>query len=167
MSQNSSLRSERMVFYAKDVERLESELDGFLELSGGRCGLLVDREGHLVTRRGEPFDASADTISALVAGSFAATREMARLLGEDEFTVLFHQGQRDSIHVQLVGERTLLAIVFDERTNLGMVRFYAQETSRRLAKIFEEIATRAPDENDESLSEDFHKDAARALDDLF
>ena len=54
-----------------------------------------------------------DTISALVAGSFAATKEMARLLGEDEFTAMFHQGERDNIQLSLVGDRTLLTILFD------------------------------------------------------
>ncbi len=166
MSHNAKLRTDRLVFYENDVDRLETELDGFLELSGARCTMLVDREGHLVSRRGEPTQASQEAIAALVAGSFAATQEMARLLGEEEFTSLFHQGLHDSIQVQLIGNRTLLAVVFDERTNLGMVRFYAQETAQRLEQIFEEILAR-PQEEGGGLSESFSSDAARALDELF
>ena len=134
---DQKLRADRLAFYEKDVERLDGELDAFLELSGARCALLIDREGHLVTRRGESLNSSLESISALIAGSFAATKEMARLLGEDEFTIMFHQGVRDSIQLQLVGERTLLAVLFDERTNLGLVRFYAQETGRRIADVLE------------------------------
>jgi predicted regulator of Ras-like GTPase activity (Roadblock/LC7/MglB family) len=167
MTSDQDLRTNRLVFYEQDVERLEGELDAFLEMSNAKCVMLIDKEGHLVTRRGEPLSSHLDSISALIAGSFAATKEMARLLGEDEFTILFHQGLRDSIQLQLVGNRTLLAILFDDRTNLGLVRFYAQETARTLGVIFGEILQRPAAEADPGLSQDFSADAAAALDDLF
>jgi predicted regulator of Ras-like GTPase activity (Roadblock/LC7/MglB family) len=164
MTSDQKLRHDRMVFYARDVERIEGELDGFLELSGARSALLIDRDGHLVTRRGETIQGSLESISALVAGSFAATREMARQLGEEEFATLFHQGQRDSIQVSLAGDRALFATVFDERTNLGQVRFYAQETTRRLQEILDDIGQREADGTEEGLSADFGSSAAAALD---
>jgi predicted regulator of Ras-like GTPase activity (Roadblock/LC7/MglB family) len=167
MIRDAKLRDDRLVFYANDVERLEGELDGFLELSNARSAFLIDRDGHLVTRRGEPMAQSLESIAALIAGSFAATREMARQLGENEFTVLFHQGARDSIQLQLVGDRTLLAIVFDQRTNLGLVRFYAKEAARRLETVFAEIAARPASKQQPLLSDKFSQDAAAALDKLF
>ena len=166
MARDQELRANRLVFYERDVERLDGELDGFLEMSNAKCALLIDKEGHLVTRRGEPLGASLESISALIAGSFAATREMARLLGENEFTVLHHQGRRDSIQLQLIGDRTLLAVLFDDRTNLGLVRFYAQETSRQLASVLQEMSER-PAEQAPRLSAQFSSDAAAALDNLF
>lgn len=166
MGANENLRSNRMAFYEGDIDRINGELDGFLELSGARATLLIDREGHLVTRRGESIQSSAETISALVAGSFAATREMARLLGEDEFATMFHQGQRDNIQISMVGERSLLAIVFDDRTNLGLVRFYAQECTRRLRDVMNEVIHRSH-EGGPTLADDFSSSAAAALDELF
>ncbi len=163
---DEKLRADRLVFYAQDVERLDGELDAFLELCGARCALLIDKEGHLVTRRGESVGSSVESISALIAGSFAATKEMARQLGEDEFSILFHQGARDSIQLQLVGDRTLLAVLFDQRTNLGLVRFYSQEASRQLAAIFADMAAR-PVQEDSGLSKNFQQDASDALDKLF
>jgi predicted regulator of Ras-like GTPase activity (Roadblock/LC7/MglB family) len=158
-----------MVFYSADVKRFDSELDGFLELSGARSALLIDREGHLVTRRGESVQSSLESISALIAGSFAATREMARLLGEPHFTTLFHQGQRDSIQVALVGETALFATVFDGRTNLGLVRYYATETAQRLGGILEEMKSRSgvAGSGADQLSSDFSQSASAALDKLF
>ena len=163
---DQKLRSERLVFYEKDVQRIDEEIDGLLELSGSRCAFLIDKDGHLVTRRGDAVQSSLESIAALVAGSFAATREMARLLGQDEFTTLFHQGERESIQINLVGERALLAMVFDQRTNLGMVRYYAVESVRRLTEILNEIDQReaAPASG---LSSDFSSSAAAALDKLF
>jgi hypothetical protein len=61
------------------------------------------------------------------------------------FTVLHHQGRRDSIQLQLIGDRTLLAVLFDERTNLGLVRFYAQETARQLTTVLAELSERPPE----------------------
>ena len=166
MGRDENLRAERLVFYERDIDRLEGELDSFLELAGARCAMLIDKDGHMVTRRGEPLRAQAESVSALIAGSFAATREMARLLGEEEFSSLFHQGARDNIQLQLVGDRTLLAVLFDDRTNLGLVRFYAQETTRRLYDVLIEIAARPASEEDERLSEDFSQDATAALDEI-
>ena len=116
MSQNDRLRHDRLTFYKDDVDRIDKLLAEFLRLSGAKCALLIDKEGHLVTKRGELRTIDIDTISALVAGSFAATKEMARLLGEEEFTAMFHQGERDNIQLSLVGDRTLLTILFDDRT---------------------------------------------------
>ena len=164
MSRDENLRQQRLIFYENDVQRMNAEIDTFLELSKARCALLVDRDGHLVTRRGEPVRTSEESISALIAGSFAATMEMARLLGENEFSILFHQGQRDSIQLQLIGERTLMAVLFDGRTNLGMVRFYAQETGTRIMQVLEEIAGENRTAN---LDEDFGSSAEDALDKLF
>lgn len=166
MTRDQQLRQNRLVFYERDVDRLEGELDGFLEMSNAKCAFLIDKEGHMVTRRGEPLGTSTDSLAALIAGSFAATREMARLLGENEFSSLYHQGQRDGIQLQLIGDRTLLAVLFDDRTNLGLVRFYVQETSRALAVVLREIAER-PEQEGSGLSQDFSRDAAAALDNLF
>lgn len=165
---DNQLRQDRLVFYEQDVGRFDGELDGFLEFAGARCAILIDREGHLVTRRGDASGNSMDSLSALIAGSFAATREIARLLGEEAFNTLSHQGAHQSIQISMVGERTLLAVVWDERSNLGLVRFYAQETTKRLERIFEDIAQRPADDNpDVSLDDGYSDQATAVLDDLF
>jgi predicted regulator of Ras-like GTPase activity (Roadblock/LC7/MglB family) len=165
---DAKLRQDRLTFYTEDVGRLDGELDGFLQLSGARCALLIDKEGHLVTRRGETVPSSLESVCALVAGSFAATRELARLLGEEQFSTLFHQGQRDSIQVSLVGDRALFAMVFDQRTNLGLVRYYAVETTRKLQRILDAIAASPqPINPSEGLASNFGQSAAAALDKLF
>lgn len=165
---DQKLRTDRMVFYARDIERLDAELDELLELSRARSAMLIDREGHLVTRRGESVVTSIESFSALVAGCFAATHEMARLLGEDDFSTLFHQGDRTSIQVSQIGTRTLLGVVWDERTNLGLVRFYSQETTNRLGQIFQELAKReGPPAGEAGLASNYSHAATSALDKLF
>ena len=165
ISQNERLRQDRLTFYKEDVDQIDKLLAEFLRLSGAKCALLIDKEGHLVTKRGELRTIDIDTISALVAGSFAATKEMARLLGEDEFTAMFHQGERDNIQLSLVGDRTLLTILFDDRTTVGMVRLYAGETAKKLADIYREATEREGD--DAGLGEEYGTDAKKTLDKLF
>jgi len=165
MSQNDRLRHDRLTFYKDDVDKIDKLLSEFLRLSGAKCALLIDKEGHLVTKRGEMRTIDIDTISALVAGSFAATKEMARLLGEDEFTAMFHQGERDNIQLSLVGDRTLLTILFDDRTTVGMVRLYASETAKKLADVYREALARG--DEDPGLGEAYGADAKKSLDKLF
>ncbi|MCI0340241.1 MAG: roadblock/LC7 domain-containing protein [Planctomycetales bacterium] len=169
MRDEQKLREQRLVFYRDDMEKIGRHLTEFLKLAGAKCAILVDKEGHMVDKRGESGDFDLDTISALVAGSFAATKEMARILGEEQFTVLFHQGQKESIQLTLVGDRTLLTVIFDESTTLGVVRLYADEVSKKLAVLFEKIKVRgasgAPPE--EGISQEFGGAAKTRLDELF
>ncbi len=167
MSRNEKLRYDRLQFYREDIEAIDKILGEFLRLSGAKCALLVDKDGHMVTKRGEVRTIDMDTISALVAGSFAATKEMARLLGEQEFTALFHQGERDNIQLSLVGDRTLLTILFDDRTTVGMVRLYAGETSKKLATLYEECMDKMHERGAPDLGEGYGDSAKASLDNLF
>ena len=162
---DESLRSTRLVFYKEDIEVIGKSLNAFLKNSNAQCALLVDKDGHLVTKEGEARTYDMDTISALVAGSFAATKQMAKLLGEEEFALMFHQGKKDNIQLSLVGDRTILAVIFDERTTLGMVRLYSSQVSAKLAQVFKDISVRKTE--GEQISQAFGQAARGKLDDIF
>jgi predicted regulator of Ras-like GTPase activity (Roadblock/LC7/MglB family) len=165
MGKDEDLRTARLVFYQQDMQRIQEVLDEFMRLSGAKCSLLIDKEGHLIARRGTTESIDSETISALAAGSFAATREMAKLLGEEEFSVLFHQGRRDSVQLVLVGERMLLAIVFDDKTTIGMIRLYGREAAEQLTAVTAEAAKRKSEGAE--VSEEDVASAKKKLDDLF
>ena len=162
---NKQLREGRLIFYQDLVRDANRLLREFLKLSNAKCAMLVDKEGHMVTRQGVTRDLDMDTISALVAGSFAATKQMAKLLGEEEFSIMFHQGKKDNIQLSLVGERTILAVIFDDKTTLGMVRLYASQVSSKLGELFSEIADRKSE--GEKISQEFGQAAKGKLDDIF
>ena len=141
----------RLVFYREDIERISRILMDFLKNSNSRCILLVDKDGHLITREGEAFSPDMDSMSALVAGSFDAMKKTAKSLGEDEFSILFPHEGKANIQLSLIGERTVFAVIFDEKTTLGKVRIYANLVSKKLTKIFDAIANRGlegPDPTD-------------------
>ena len=166
ITDSDNIREKRLVFYKDDIDRINEVLKEFLQLSDSKCNMLIDKEGHMVTKAGSTDDFDMQAVAALVAGSYAATREMARLLGEDEFSVLFHQGRRDNIQLTLVSDRTILATVFDERTTIGMVRLYAKEASEKLKEVFEDIAERK-DDGSGALGEDYSASVKDQLESFF
>jgi predicted regulator of Ras-like GTPase activity (Roadblock/LC7/MglB family) len=166
------LRDTALVFYKDDVEAIESILDAFLRQSEAKVALLVDQDGHMVTARGQTNGTDLDTISALVAGSFAATRALAHQFGEKEFTALFHQGKSGNIQLSLVGERALLTALFDDHTPIGRVRLYQAEAAKVLTSIFQRKQAAARAAPARAASEPiggqaFSDGSASALDGMF
>ncbi len=86
-------------FTEDDFQAITGSLQRFLYESNARCALLVDRAGQLVATVGEPpaFDPTA--FASLTAADFSANDQLARLIGESDFTTLFHQGERESMYL--------------------------------------------------------------------
>ena len=166
MNDSQRLKDNRMVFYQDDIDGMVKILKELNSMSGAKCSLLIDKEGHMVAREGAVRSFDTDSLSALVAGSFAATREMARMVGEDEFSVMFHQGQRDNLQLTLIDDRTILTVIFDDQTQLGMIRLYTSEAAKKLSDLF---ASRSHDGDDEALElgKDFASAGKANLDDVF
>lgn len=167
MDFSEKMRRTRLEFYEEDIAEIDQILADFLDAAGAKAVLMVDREGHLVTKKGFTKTLDSDSLAALVAGAFASTREVAKLLGEQEFTVLFHQGVNEHIHISLLGERTLIVIVFDERTTIGMVRLYAKEVTEKVAQALERAAARQKERGPRTLGEDFEEAADEKLSSFF
>jgi predicted regulator of Ras-like GTPase activity (Roadblock/LC7/MglB family) len=161
------MRLRRLEFYEEDVQEIDAILTSFLDRAQAKCILMVDKEGFLVTKKG--FTKSFDTrsLAALTAGAFASTREMARILGETEFTELFHQGKNEHIHVSLVADRALLVTVFDDRTTIGMVRLYASEVTEKVAECLSRADERNKDRAPQQLAADFEVAAEQRLNEFF
>jgi len=139
---DEELRKDRLRFYREEMSEINATLRGFLQRAKASSAFLVDKDGHLITREGMDDRIDVDSICGLVAGAFAATKQMALILGEDTFLNLFHQGKRANIQVTLVGNRTILAVVFDESTTIGMVRLYLAEAANALTQVFQRILHR-------------------------
>ena len=109
------------------------------------------------------------SLASLTAGNIAATGGIARLLGEKEFTILFHEGEKDNIHISLIGQRIILVIIFDNRSSLGLVRLRVKKASEALAGIFEGISQKAEKEKGEGKLEEalFAEISDEDIDNLF
>ncbi len=167
MGKAEELKRVRLDFYEEDIAQFDEVLRQFLSAAQAKCALLVDKDGHLVTQKGFTRTFDTTSLAALVAGAFASTREMAKILGEAEFSVLFHQGRNEHIHVSLVCDRALLVIVFDDRTTIGMVRLYAEELTKKLGGILDTAIERSKSQAPRPLADDFASDAETRLEDFF
>jgi predicted regulator of Ras-like GTPase activity (Roadblock/LC7/MglB family) len=160
------VNDDSLIIYEEQIEKIDLILAKMLKGAEAKCALLVDKDGYLITRQGFTHSLDTTALAALLAGSFASTKEIARLVGESEFSVLFHQGKRDHIHMSLVGDRSILAVIFDDRTTIGMVRLYAKEAAAELSKIFESLKAN-PQIAGSGLSDEFAASAGNKLDDIF
>src|SRR5215210_9562792 len=106
--------------------------------AAARVVVLVEKDGQQIAAHGEVGDLDTTSLASLVAGNVAATGGMAKLIGEKEFPTLSHEGERESIHICIIG-RVLLVVVFDERSSLGLVKLRVKQASRDLSSLFDEL----------------------------
>jgi predicted regulator of Ras-like GTPase activity (Roadblock/LC7/MglB family) len=130
-------------FEERDSQRIDRLLQGFLYDSNARCTLLVDRTGQLVTTAGEKPDFDSTAFASLAAADFSANDQLASMIGENEFSSLFHQGEKESMYLADVARRVILVVLFDNRTTLGMIRIKVKGVVRELAEIFREMFDRS------------------------
>ena len=131
------------VIYEEDQFSMDQVLRELLKESNAKTAILVDQAGFLFAQQGFAQDVDIESLAVLAAGSFASTRELARLIGEEEFSVLFHQGRRDNIHLSVIGEDNILVIIFESTTTIGMVRLCARESAKKLLAIILRIQQRS------------------------
>lgn len=128
-----------LVMLDDDHKAVLSVIERLVRDANAKGIFIVDKAGQLIAEAGEMKSIDSTSLASLTAGCIAATSGLAKIVGEEEFPIHFHQGQRDNLHVTLVGERMILVVVFDERSSLGLVRLRVKKAGAELLKIFEEI----------------------------
>jgi len=131
-----------VVIHEADATRIDAVLRRFLGDSNSAAALLIDRSGQPLAEAGSARTLDVGSIGALAAAAFSSTAALARLLGESEFSVLFHEGLKESMHVSTVDEQTILLVIFDERTTIGMVRLFSREACAAIGAVLGEARTR-------------------------
>jgi predicted regulator of Ras-like GTPase activity (Roadblock/LC7/MglB family) len=117
--------------------------------------IFCDANGHPITHAGKAGQINLSALSALAAGDFAATTEIARLLGEREaFRFLFQEGEQRNVYLCNVGFNFLLAIVFEKSVALGLIRIFSNKAVERLKQILEK-ASQAESKASEFLDVEF------------
>src|ERR1700675_4934220 len=123
----------------KDVATLDGVLSDFLKKTEADLTVVIDRGGNVISQFGDMSAMDVTIIAALAAGSFAATRELARRIGEVEFNALFHQGNGSPMFKNSVDEDTIMITVFGTRTTVGLVRFYSAAAAQSVAGILKAL----------------------------
>ena len=129
-------------FTEDDYGAITDTLQRFLGESNARCAMLVDRAGQLVATVGEQPTFDPTAFATLTAADFSANDQLAKLIGENDFNTLFHQGERESMLLADVARRVILVVLFDNRTTLGLVRLKMRQTVEDLSKLFDAVFSR-------------------------
>jgi predicted regulator of Ras-like GTPase activity (Roadblock/LC7/MglB family) len=119
--------------------RLKSVLQRLCIECAARCVFLVDRDGQPIAFHGEIGDMDTTSFASLAAGNVAATSSMAKLIGEDVFPSVVHEGEHESIFISVIG-RSLLVVVFDQRSTLSLVKIRSKRGSFEVAAILDEAS---------------------------
>jgi len=134
--------SSNIVLYEAEYVRLKSILAKTQRELGIDLILLINRDGHQIASEGPARDIDLTALSSLASANLAATNGLARLVGEPEFSILYHQGKHRNIHISDVARRYCLVLVFDEKVSLGLVRLRVKHTTAYLEEVFKLFARR-------------------------
>jgi predicted regulator of Ras-like GTPase activity (Roadblock/LC7/MglB family) len=132
-----------IILSGKDIAQIDGCLGKMVVSAAAHCVFLIDRSGQLIAHSGNPSTVDVAALSALTAANFGATAEIAKLLGEDEFNLLFHKGNKENIYFSGVGEHLIIVTIFDNQTSLGLVRLRVNKIAEELLEIFSSIFERS------------------------
>ncbi len=128
-----------MVLHPEEYERIRDVISRLRGDCNAKMVFLVDKNGQQLAAHGEIEALDTTALASLAAGNVAATDSLARLIGEKEFSILFHEGERDNLHISVVGGKVILVVIFDERSSLGLVRLRVKRGAVDLKTILDEV----------------------------
>lgn len=155
-------------FDATQYEGIKKYLGELYSKTRAKVVLFADMAGQIIGERGDTAGMNTTVLSALAAGDFAATAEIAKLVGEgDRFKLHLHEGERKNVYLTNVGEQFFMIIIFEANVALGMVRVYTKKAVESLMNIVEEAANNEGMSDADMIDEDFGNLLAAELDGAF
>lgn len=131
-----------LVMFEEEFKQITVVIDRLLKEANAKVVFLVDKDGQLIASSGDTGDIDTTSLASLTAGNIAATGGLAKLIGEREFSILFHEGERDNLHISIVAQRVILVVIFDQKSSLGLVRLRVKKASDELNTILQKLLQR-------------------------
>ena len=157
--------------YEEDYWAINSVLEDLLKSSNSGSGLLIDRTGQLITNVGTPPDFDVVAFASLCAADFEANNQLAHLIGEKDFSTLYHQGIDQSMYLARIARDVILVVLFDKSTTLGLVRLRVkravEELSAIVERLFEKLEYRNEEYDKSVVDEEFTDGIESEIDKLF
>ncbi|AAR33433.1 roadblock/LC7 domain-containing protein [Geobacter sulfurreducens] len=143
----------QMVMYDEEFKLINAVIEKLLREANAKVIFLVDKNGQLISGVGETERFDTTSLASLTAGNIAATGGLAKLIGEKEFSILFHEGEKDNLHISIVGGRVILVVLFDNRSSLGLVRLRVKKASDELTTVFDRLMKKAEEKERSGIQE--------------
>jgi predicted regulator of Ras-like GTPase activity (Roadblock/LC7/MglB family) len=155
--------------FEEDYWAINTILQELLKNSNAASVLLLDKTGQLISSLGDPPQFDMHSFASLCAADFEANAQLAVLIGEKDFSTLYHQGSNESMYLARVEKNIILVILFDKRTTLGLVRLRAKKAVDNLETVIRRLYGKLEYENEENteFNEEFVQQAEMEIDSLF
>jgi hypothetical protein len=88
-----------LVLYEEEFHKIKEALQRLRQDANANVVFLVDKNGQQIAAVGDLASLDTTSLASLTAGNVAATDGLARLIGEKEFSILFHEGEKDNIKI--------------------------------------------------------------------
>ena len=167
-------RAEAMVrtnwkVFEEDYWAINTTIQELLKNSNATSVLLLDKTGQLISSVGEQPEFDMHSFASLCAADFEANSQLAQLIGEKDFSTLYHQGSNESMYLARVEQNIILVVLFDKRTTLGLVRLRTKKAVDNLETVIRQLYEKLEYENEEltEFDEEFTNEAELEIDSLF
>lgn len=125
-----------LIFTKHENGKLEEIISEKLLDSGAEHVIVVDLSGNLIMQCGSLEMDDIFSLAALSAANFAATAEIAKLIGEEDFALLFHKGDKRNVHFSRLGKDYLVITLFNDNVSLGLIRLKLGSAIREMCEVF-------------------------------
>ena len=133
----SSYDSTDFILGQEQIDRIEEILQEDLVENGVNSVLLIDLAGNIIAQQDNgQCEHDLYSLAALASANFAAVDTMAKIVGEEEFSLLFHKGENESIHFSKVKDEFLLITIFGQKISLGLLRLKVAESIEKINNLW-------------------------------
>lgn len=155
--------------YEEDYWAINSVLKELLKNSNSQSVLLIDKTGQMIASVGIEPDFDLMSFASLCAADFEANSQLAKLIGEKDFSTLYHQGSDESMYLARVASHIILVVLFNKKTTLGLVRLRVKKAVEGLNTILSRLFDKLEYENEElkEFDEEFTDELNKEIDALF
>jgi len=136
----------------QEVKKILKDLRRKAQLS---LVIILDVSGQSIVHAARSRKAVRNAVSALIAGNFAASAELSKLVGETMFRCLFHEGETISVYACKVGEEFILLTVFPSEVRFGLVKLYTTQSIRKLEDVLKDVRLEQEELEEEESEEGF------------
>jgi predicted regulator of Ras-like GTPase activity (Roadblock/LC7/MglB family) len=155
-----------LIVPTEEIAQIEECLNHLVEDTGGNYALLLDKSGQVIASQGDGNHQDITALGALIAGTFASSREVAKLLREKDFRMLFQQGVRENIFIALIEEQWILCVIFNKGTHIGLVKVLTKKATDELGNVLDRVRQQHK-ARDEVLGSSFRTSMEDTIDLLF
>ncbi len=124
------------------VQEIDVQLERLLQNCQAHSALLLDKAGQIVVWQGYWQGDERIQLGALLAGVFASTREVAKILGERDFKSFIQEGSREKVLTESIGDQWLLSVIFGPRAHLGLVKLLSSRAAIELDGVLQRTLER-------------------------